>query len=114
MMIRKWPPAVAELLAASQDPKASRALLCDVVTWSEQEDIHFTPVQLQVLANHLIEMQARARTHTDLPAVDPALFQEVSAKSLALAQRVCARVGQLSASEPYVLSIHFEAAQNAL
>lgn len=109
-----YPEAVETMLQASADPASSRALVTWVVAAAKAEGITFTPVQLQVLTNHLIEMQGRAKSGETLPDVDPTMFAEVSRKSLDLAQKVVDHIGHLQDAEHYVLSIHFEAAQNKL
>jgi PRD domain protein (TIGR03582 family) len=105
---------ITTMLDNSADPAASRRLLKQTVALAAAAGIQFTETQKQVLANHLIEMLQRSKTGEALPAVDPAMFAEVSKKSLDLAQQVVDAVGNLADSEKYVLSIHFEAAQNQL
>lgn len=105
---------IKKMLDESADPAASRKLLQFTVDLAKKAGITFTDTQLQVLCNHLIEMLKRSRSGETLPAVDPAMFSEVSQQSLDLAQQVVDNVGHLGASEKYVLSIHFEAAKNQL
>lgn len=114
MTVTKYPAAIENMLQASAEPSAGRALVDWVVATAEQVGITFTPLQLQVLTNHLLEMQGRAHSGERLPPVDPALFAEVSPQALALAEQVVAHIGHLGPGEQYVLSIHFEAAQSHL
>lgn len=80
----------------------------------EMMNVHnIVPTELQwtVLINHLNEMVIREREAGSIPDVDPAMFAEVSPEALEIADRVVKHVGQLSESEKYVLSIHFETAK---
>lgn len=110
----KLPVEVQKMIAQSQDPQAVQVIVSEVIQLAEQADIHFTAVQLQVLTNHLIEMINRSKSGEQLPAFDPQMFAEVSKKSLDLADQVVQRIGHLADAEKYVLSIHFEAAQNKI
>ena len=110
----KLPVEVQKMIAQSQDPQAVQVIVSDVIQLAEQADIHFTAVQLQVLTNHLIEMINRSKSGEQLPAVDPQMFAENTKKSLDLADQVDRRIGHLADAEKYVLSIHFEAAQNKI
>ncbi|WP_165846863.1 transcriptional regulator [Lacticaseibacillus paracasei] len=108
------PTEVKAMIEQSSDAQAATALVNYVIKLAAAAEIHFTDLQLQVLTNHLIEMLGRSKSGEQLPAVDPTMFAEVSQKSLDLADQVVQHIGHLEVAEKYVLSIHFEAAQNKI
>jgi PRD domain protein (TIGR03582 family) len=69
-------------------------------------------LQLTILGNHLSEMVDRAEQHKKLDSVDESIFNKVSQQSLLISQKIVdfisQKIGKLSDSEKYVLSIHFE------
>lgn len=71
-----------------------------------------TELQWTILINHLNEMLKRSNGHETVPAVDPAMFSEVSSEALRISDEVVQTIGNLTEDEKYILSIHFEAAKN--
>ncbi|ARY92715.1 MULTISPECIES: transcriptional regulator [Lacticaseibacillus] len=108
------PEEVQTMIQQSNDALAAEALVRYVIGLAAAAEIRFTDVQLQVLTNHLIEMLNRSQSGEQLPAVDPQMFADVSQKSLDLADQVVRHIGHLAVAEKYILSIHFEAAQNKI
>lgn len=105
---------VHEMLNESSVSKEAETELVYALDLAKKHNIQFTEVQTEVLANHVIEMVMRAQSGEQMAAVDPELFAEVSPVSLQIARQITEHIGHLSEAEPYVLSIHFEAAQNKL
>lgn len=108
------PEEVQTMIQQSSDAQAAEALVRYVIGLAAATEIRFTDVQLQVLTNHLIEMLNRSQSGEQLPAVGPQIFADVSQKSLDLADQVVRHIGHLAVAEKYILSIHFEAAQNKI
>ncbi|MGK0551689.1 PRD domain-containing protein [Enterococcus faecalis] len=77
----------------------------------KQHQIVPTELQWTILINHLNEMVNRSVAGETIPEVDPAMFSEISAMALQIADAVVNHIGSLSKDEVYVLSIHFEAAK---
>lgn len=77
-----------------------------------ENELKPTEIQRKILINHLSEMVERAEEKRDLAEVDKRIFDKVSGNSLEIAQSIVnyveKNVGNLSDSEKYVLSIHFE------
>ncbi|MGG4606576.1 transcriptional antiterminator [Providencia sp. Me31A] len=92
--------------------EVTQKLLAVITDWLKQEDCYTTDVQQQMLESHLRAMVARAKTGEALPEVDISLFDEISAHSLALAQRVVDTLSGLAQEEAYLLSVHFEVARS--
>lgn len=72
--------------------------------------IHPDAVQLQMLTSHVKAMALRSLTGEALPEVEAALFDEISAASMALAQQVVDLFGNLPVEEAWLLSVHIEVA----
>ncbi|MCG4281746.1 PRD domain-containing protein [Lacticaseibacillus saniviri] len=102
------------MLDESSVAKEAEEEIIYALNLAKQQNIQFTEVQTEVLANHVIEMVMRSQSGEQMAAVDPELFAEVSPVSLQIARQITEHIGHLSEAEPYVLSIHFEAAQNKL
>lgn len=77
----------------------------------KEQNIEATELQWTILINHLNEMIRREASQECIPQVDPAMFAEVSAEALAIAEAVVHKIGKLPIDEKYVLSIHFESAK---
>ncbi|RRK09603.1 transcriptional regulator [Lactiplantibacillus garii] len=75
-----------------------------------QANIKPTELQLVILINHVSEMVDRSITGEQLPAVDPEMFAGVSPVALKIGSQLVDHIGNLAASEKYVVSIHFETA----
>ena len=91
--------------------EVTQKLLAVITDWLKQEDCYTTDVQQQMLQSHLRAMVARAKTGEALPEIDISLFGEISAHSIALAQRVVDTLPGLAQEETYLLSVHFEVAR---
>jgi PRD domain protein (TIGR03582 family) len=74
------------------------------------EGIHPNEVQHKMLASHVKAMVERAKTREPLPEVERELFEDISAKSMSLAERVIKMLNDLPIEEAYLLSVHFEVA----
>ena len=90
--------------------QVTHKLLAVITDWLKQEGCYTTDVQQQMLESHLRAMVDRAKTGEALPEVDISLFDEISAHSIALAQRVVDTLPGLAPEETYLLSVHFEVA----
>ncbi|EPM3463416.1 transcriptional antiterminator [Providencia stuartii] len=88
--------------------EVTQELLVIISGWLQQEDCYTTDVQQQMLESHLRAMVARAKTGEPLPEVDISLFDEISAHSIALSQRVVDALPGLAPEETFLLSVHFE------
>nr|ELR5136583.1 transcriptional antiterminator [Providencia rettgeri] len=91
--------------------EVTQKLLAVITDWLKQEDCYTTDVQQQMLQSHLRAMVARAKTGEALPEIDISLFDEISAHSIELAQRVVDTLPGLAQEETYLLSVHFEVAR---
>ncbi|MDF7667792.1 hypothetical protein PT273_08045 [Orbaceae bacterium ESL0727] len=78
--------------------------------WLKNENIHQTAVQEEMLNSHVSAMVGRAKSGEKLPEVDPALFTELSAKSLQLAKKTVALFNNLPIEEAYLLAVHYDVA----
>ncbi|UXN05057.1 MULTISPECIES: PRD domain-containing protein [unclassified Bartonella] len=68
--------------------------------------------QIEKLSAHVFAMARRALTNETLPEFDKSLFDEVSEKSISTAREIVGLFDGLSDDETYLLSIHFEVAQD--
>ncbi|MBK5073157.1 transcriptional antiterminator [Budviciaceae bacterium CWB-B4] len=87
-------------------------LLTVIDGWLKQEGAYTTDVQQQMLESHVKAMVLRAKTGEPLPEVDKSLFDEISAESMALAERAVNALPGLPIEEAYLLSVHFEIARS--
>lgn len=74
-------------------------------------NIRPNPVQQHMLASHVRAMALRSLTGEALPDVEADLFEEISPRSMALAQQVVDLFGNLPVEESWLLSVHFEVAK---
>ncbi|MDH6363217.1 PRD domain protein (TIGR03582 family) [Enterococcus sp. PF1-24] len=96
-----------------ESPHASQLTEVVVFTKAALDELAIQPTELQwtILVNHLNEMIKRWLNKEELQNVDISLFTEVSAESIALAERIAEKIGGMPKEEAYVLSIHFESAK---
>lgn len=97
------------LREAHHQPETADALAY-VFKLMRQAEIEPTELQLVILINHVSEMVDRSITGEQLPAVEPEMFAGVSPVALEIAGQLVNHLGNLSDSEKYVVSIHFETA----
>lgn len=90
--------------------EVTEQLLVAVKELLASEGIYPNDVQQTMLASHLKAMVHRAKTREPLPEVDPELFEDISPKSMSLAERVVDMLNDLPIEEAYLLSVHFEVA----
>ncbi len=76
------------------------------------ENIYTNAVQQQMLESHIRAMVLRSITGEPLPEVDKSLFDEISAESMQMAERVVNQFGTLPIEEAHLLSVHFEVAKD--
>ncbi|MDI6948402.1 hypothetical protein, partial [Serratia sp. Se-RSmG] len=76
------------------------------------ENIYTNAVQQQMLESHIRAMVLRSITGEPLPEVDKSLFDEISAESMQMAERVVDQFDTLPIEEAYLLSVHFEVAKD--
>lgn len=102
----------------SEQPDVSTAgaitelVLADITAMLNAEDIYTNAVQQQMLESHIRAMVLRSITGEPLPEVDKSLFDEISAESMKMAERVVDQFTTLPIEEAYLLSVHFEVAKD--
>lgn len=102
----------------SEQPDVSTAgeiterVLADITAMLNAEDIYTNAVQQQMLESHIRAMVLRSITGEPLPEVDKSLFDEISAESMQMAERVVDQFSTLPIEEAYLLSVHFEVAKD--
>lgn len=79
--------------------------------WLKEKQIKQNDVQIAMLYSHIHAMVNRAKRLESLPNVDPALFNELSDESMALAHKTVNLFNNLSMDEAYLLAVHFEVAR---
>lgn len=87
-------------------------VLADISAMLSAENIYTNAVQQQMLESHVRAMVLRSITGEPLPEVDKSLFDEISAESMQLAERVVNQFATLPIEEAYLLSVHFEVAKD--
>lgn len=87
-------------------------VLADITAMLNAEDIYTNAVQQQMLESHIRAMVLRSITGEPLPEVDKSLFDEISAESMQMAERVVDQFSTLPIEEAYLLSVHFEVAKD--
>ncbi|TXE51810.1 MULTISPECIES: glycine dehydrogenase [Serratia] len=87
-------------------------VLADITAMLNAENIYTNAVQQQMLESHILAMVLRSITGEPLPEVDKSLFDEISAESMQMAERVVDQFDTLPIEEAYLLSVHFEVAKD--
>lgn len=87
-------------------------VLADITAMLNAESIYTNAVQQQMLESHIRAMVLRSMTGEPLPEVDKSLFDEISAESMQMAERVVDNFPALPIEEAYLLSVHFEVAKD--
>ena len=87
-------------------------VLADITAMLNAENIYTNAVQQQMLESHIRAMVLRSITGEPLPEVDKSLFDEISAESMQMAERVVNQFGTLPIEEAYLLSVHLEVAKD--
>ncbi|MDQ7100535.1 glycine dehydrogenase [Serratia sp. MF2] len=87
-------------------------VLADIAAMLNAENIYTNAVQQQMLESHIRAMVQRSITGEPLPEVDKSLFDEISAESMQMAERVVNQFSTLPIEEAYLLSVHFEVAKD--
>ncbi|HGE8411336.1 TPA: glycine dehydrogenase [Serratia marcescens] len=87
-------------------------VLADITAMLNAESIYTNAVQQQMLESHIRAMVLRSITGEPLPEVDKSLFDEISAESMQMAERVVNQFDTLPIEEAYLLSVHFEVAKD--
>lgn len=108
----KLAPEATKIIEESQSKEKLKQVVAQLEIRLAEHQIIPTELQWTILINHLNEMLERSKTAETIPAVDPAMFDEVSKEALAIADEVVEMIGNLAKDEMYVLSIHFETAKN--
>ena len=102
----------------SEQPDVSLAgtiteqVLAGITEMLNAEGIYTNAVQQQMLESHIRAMVLRSITGEPLPEVDKSLFDEISAESMQMAERVVDQFSTLPIEEAYLLSVHFEVAKD--
>ncbi|AHG19788.1 glycine dehydrogenase [Chania multitudinisentens RB-25] len=106
--------AVNELEQAdiSKAATITTQVLADITAMLNAENIYTNAVQQQMLESHIRAMVLRSITGEPLPEVDKSLFDEISAESMQMAERVVEKFATLPIEEAYLLSVHFEVAKD--
>lgn len=96
-------------------PAEIQALAAKVLAQIDQlftaQQIHPNPVQQQMLASHVKAMALRSLTGEPLPEIEAELFEEISPRSVQLAQQIVDLFGNLPQEESWLLSVHFDVAR---
>ncbi|CAI1003532.1 MAG TPA: glycine dehydrogenase [Serratia grimesii] len=87
-------------------------VLSDITAMLNEDGIYTNAVQQQMLESHIRAMVLRSITGEPLPEVDKSLFDEISAESMQMAERVVDQFTTLPIEEAYLLSVHFEVAKD--
>lgn len=96
----------------SEAGEITARVLADITAMLNAENIYTNAVQQQMLESHIRAMVLRSITGEPLPEVDKSLFDEISAESMQMAERVVAQFDTLPIEEAYLLSVHFEVAKD--
>lgn len=96
----------------SEAGEITARVLADITAMLNAENIYTNAVQQQMLESHIRAMVLRSITGEPLPEVDKSLFDEISAESMQMAERVVDQFGTLLIEEAYLLSVHFEVAKD--
>lgn len=96
----------------SEAGEITARVLADITAMLNAENIYTNAVQQQMLESHIRAMVLRSITGEPLPEVDKSLFDEISAESMQMAERVVDQFGALPIEEAYLLSVHFEVAKD--
>ncbi len=96
--------------------KSGDSDLCiDVLTYSkillDVKKISMTEPQWLSFVSHIAGMVYRSTYKEAIPAIDKAIFNEVSQDSIEMASDICKQLSNLQDDEKYLLSIHFETAK---
>ncbi|MBH2535827.1 glycine dehydrogenase [Serratia marcescens] len=97
---------------ASEAGAITARVLADITAMLNAENIYTNAVQQQMLESHIRAMVLRSITGEPLPEVDKSLFDEISAESMQMAERVVDQFDTLPIEEAYLLSVHFEVAKD--
>lgn len=109
MIQNKWDiPEISKIINDSKYPDETLNIFKFSMQELEKNNLELTDLQLTVLANHISEMVTRSQDNQKLDPVDESLFSSVSSEALTIAKDITTKIGNLAASEPFVLSIHFE------
>jgi len=90
--------------------EVTEQLLVAINALLASEGVYPNDVQQTMLASHVKAMVNRAKTREPLPEVDPELFEDISPKSMSLAERTVNMLNDLPIEEAYLLSVHYEVA----
>ncbi|CAM3677452.1 glycine dehydrogenase [Rouxiella silvae] len=93
-------------------PERTEQLLADIQKMLNAENIFTNDVQQQMLTSHVKAMVLRSITGEPLPEVEKELFDEISAESMTMAEKVVEMLDNLPIEEAYLLSVHFEVAKD--
>ncbi|MBH2801606.1 glycine dehydrogenase [Serratia ureilytica] len=96
----------------SEAGEITARVLADITAMLNAENIYTNVVQQQMLESHIRAMVLRSITGEPLPEVDKSLFDEISAESMQMAERVVDQFDTLPIEEAYLLSVHFEVAKD--
>ena len=102
---------IKDILKKSGDLDLGVSVMELTLSLLEKEKIETSRHQQVGIASHLSAMVHRSLTGEELPHFETELFSEISAHSIGLAAEVCGFLQNLSESEKYLLSIHFETAK---
>jgi len=94
------------------DPILITQQTIDIINeWLVLRHIKQNEVQKEMLFSHIQAMVYRAKTLEKLPDIDPVMFNELSAESLALAQNTVRLFNNLPIAEAYLLAVHYDVAK---
>ena len=99
------------ILHNCEDPRAAARAVQFTAELTRQNHLVIEGHRWQALANHVIAMVDRCVTGEKLLEFDTALFHEIGASSIGMAQQIVEHIGNLDEREKYLLSVHFEIAK---
>lgn len=103
-------------IEASSYKSSLEKLMRYVIYLINENNLQPSDLEIKILGNHLMEMVNRAEKNEQLEPIDQEIFSNITQKSLKISQKIIdyikENIGPLSASEKYVLSIHFENMQS--
>ncbi|MDR1567664.1 MAG: PRD domain-containing protein [Streptococcaceae bacterium] len=97
-----------QIIMSSSEGERLKQVILFTQNKTAEMGVELTELQWTVLVNHLDEMLKRSLNNQEITGIDSQLFTEISKEALEIAEAIVLEIGNLSQSEMYVLSIHFE------
>lgn len=100
-----------EIIGKSGDSDLCLEVLSYARKKLEAKKIVMTETQWLSFVSHIAGMVYRTINKEGIPAIEKAIFNEVSQDSIEMASDICKQLSNLQDDEKYLLSIHFETAK---